>query len=417
VRALAIFLSVGVHCVFSNAADYSLTGFGTVGYAVSDQRAPYLRYIDKAGTFRADSLVGLQGEAQFDPQWGATLQVVGSAPRYKEEGVAAQVRWAFVSYRPNNEWLLRAGRLRPPVLLNTQNAEVGVTYEQARLPVEVYSLSPAYDLDGVAFGRTWMREGSEMSVDAYLGKSNIRYRMPFQRDPLQSIFPDKYFPEVIDLVGLVVSRSQGPLQVRGGLHKAVLRPTHQRQFVDAFVPMPFTAPPPFGGTIYVPGAVINKFALMAITLGAEFQSARWKVTGEYGQRIVHDTKMAIGSKSVYVTVEREVEKWTPYVGYARLLSPPATRQLFQDLNTTPVPLGAQGAPFFVPANFHQIVADGIFVFDQYSTMLGASYNLSLTSKLKFEWMRTKVGAASALVDGDVHHKSFNVFSMSYNFAF
>ena len=32
-------------------------------------------------------------------------------------------------------------------------------------------------------------------------------------------------------------------------------------------------------------------------------------------------------------------------------------------------------------------------------------------------MRTKIGQASALVDGDVHHKSFNVLSMSYNFAF
>lgn len=32
-------------------------------------------------------------------------------------------------------------------------------------------------------------------------------------------------------------------------------------------------------------------------------------------------------------------------------------------------------------------------------------------------MRTKVGLTSALVDGDIHNKSFNVFSMSYNFAF
>ena len=50
-------------------------------------------------------------------------------------------------------------------------------------------------------------------------------------------------------------------------------------------------------------------------------------------------------------------------------------------------------------------------------MLGTSYNLSLTSKLKLEWMRTKVGIASVLVDGDFHNKSFNVFSMSYNFTF
>ena len=59
----------------------------------------------------------------------------------------------------------------------------------------------------------------------------------------------------------------------------------------------------------------------------------------------------------------------------------------------------------------------IFLYDQYSIMLGASHNLTLTSKLKFELMRTKVGLTSALVDGDIHNKSFNVFSMSYNFAF
>jgi hypothetical protein len=46
-----------------------------------------------------------------------------------------------------------------------------------------------------------------------------------------------------------------------------------------------------------------------------------------------------------------------------------------------------------------------------------SYSFSATSKLKFEWMRTKVGLASSLVDGEVHDKSFNVFSASYSVAF
>ena len=50
------------------AADYSLLGFGTLGYAVSDQKAPYLRYIDKQGSFKADSLIGLQGDVQFNQQ-------------------------------------------------------------------------------------------------------------------------------------------------------------------------------------------------------------------------------------------------------------------------------------------------------------------------------------------------------------
>jgi hypothetical protein len=50
-------------------------------------------------------------------------------------------------------------------------------------------------------------------------------------------------------------------------------------------------------------------------------------------------------------------------------------------------------------------------------MLGASYSFSPTSKVKLEWMRVKVGLASALVDGDVHDRRFDVYSVSYSFAF
>jgi hypothetical protein len=72
---------------------------------------------------------------------------------------------------------------------------------------------------------------------------------------------------------------------------------------------------------------------------------------------------------------------------------------------------------FVAANAHQIAAGTISVFDQYSTMVGASYSFSPTSKLKLEWMRTHVGLGSNLVDGDVRNRSFNVFSVSYSMAF
>ncbi len=416
-RALAFLIPAVLACGGAAAADFTLTGFGTVGYAASDQNFQYLRYIDKGGTLKADSLIGLQGEARFDPQWSATVQVVASAPRMRDDGYAAQVRWAFASYRPNNEWLFRAGRLRPPVLINTQNAEVGVTFDQARLPVEVYSLSPVFDVDGGAITRSWTQENSETNLDAYLGQTKVKFRAPFQRDRTQTIFPEQYFPEKVSLLGLVLTHASGPLLLRGGIHRAILRPDGQQQFVDGFIPTPFPAPPPFGGTLYAPGNIIDKIGVNILTLGADWHSGDWRFSAEYGERIVKDTKLGPGSKSGYATVARTTGKWTPYVTYARLLSAPDKRQFYQALNTTPVPAGAQGPPLFLPANFHRILADRVFAYDQYSTMIGTSYNFSATSKLKFEWMRTKIGITSALVDGDVHNKSFNVFSMSYNFVF
>ena len=167
----------------------------------------------------------------------------------------------------------------------------------------------------------------------------------------------------------------------------------------------------------MPGNVISKIDANVLTLGADWQSGDWRVTGEYGQLIVKDANIGVGRTSASATVAHIVGKWTPYFTYARLLSPPETRTLYQNLSAIPVPLGAQGPPLFLPASFHRILAGQVFTYDQYSTMLGTSYNLTLTSKLKFEWMRTKIGLASVLVDGDIQHQSFNVFSVSYNFAF
>ena len=297
----------------AHAVDYTLAGFATLGYARSDERFQYLRYIDKQGTLKADSLIGLQGEARFDPQWSATAQIVSSAPRTRDDGVEATVRWAFVSYRPNNDWLLRAGRLRPPVLINTQNAEVGMTFDQARLPIEVYSLSPVYDLDGAAFTRTWIRDESEIALDGYLGRSKIKSRIPYQRDVNQALFPDQYFPANVEFMGLVATHTSGPLLLRVGVHRATVKPDNGREFLDGFDPIPFPAPAPFGGTLYVPGKKINSIEVSVLTLGAGWRMGDWKVTGEYGQRKLQDTKLSVGSRSAYVTVARSIDQWTPYV--------------------------------------------------------------------------------------------------------
>lgn len=399
------------------AADYSLFGFGTLGYAISDQKAPYLRYIDSQGTFKADSLIGLQGELAINPQWGATIQVVGSAPRSKDDGLEATIRWAFVSYRPSNDWLIRAGRIRPPVLTNTQNAEVGMTYDAARLPAEVYSLSPAYDIEGVAVTRSWAGDSAELGLDAYVGRSKVRQRTPFQRDTTQTFVPDKYFPEAIMFRGLVVSYGSDIFSVRAGAHYASLRPDKGRVFVEDPSPIEFPAPAPFGGTLFVPGAVTKAVNVTALTFGGEMRKDAWRVSGELGRRIVSGTNMGPASTGALVTVAYQAGKLTPYATASRLVSASSVQKYYKQLRNTPVPAGAQGAPFFLPATYHGVFADAIYLYDQSSIMLGASYKVTANAKLKFEWMRTHVGVGSALVDGDVHHQRFNVLSMSYHFVF
>jgi len=394
------------------APEFAITGYGTFGYARSDEDFRYLRYIDRGGTFKADSLLGLQLEARFDPEWSATVQAVASAPRTRDSGYETAIRWAFVGFRPENDWLLRFGRLRPPVLINTQNAEVGVTYDQARLPAEVYTLSPVYDVDGAAFTKTWSKGQAETTLDGYWGTTKINYRFPFQRTGEQ-----KYFPERIQLVGFVLSHSSGPLLLRGGIHYATLKAAGSQPFFETFANVPIPAAPPVGGDLYVPLHVIDRVHITVLTFGADWHRYDWRITGEYGQRIVRDVNYGPDSRSAYVTVARSIGNWTPYATYARLLSGSTPRTLYRAIDSAPVPLAALGPPFFLSADYHRALADQVIAYDQHSVMLGASYTFSATSKIKLEWMRTKVGLVSALVDGDVHDKAFNVYSVSYSFAF
>ena len=396
-----------------SAVDLQITGFGTAGYAQAfEHDLAYLRYIDYDGTLKADTLIGAQVEVQINPQWSATLQAVASAPRTRDDGVEAKVRWAFVSFRPANDWLIRLGRVRPPVFLNTQNAEVGVTYDSARLPAEVYTLSPIYDVDGAAFTKTWTPANAELNLDGYHGKADVKYRAHYQVDP-----PARFFPERITATGLVLTYSVGGVLLRGGAHYAELKATGSEQFPQTYTPTTIPAPPPTGGTLYLPTGLKDEVDTRLFTLGVDWRADPWRVTAEYGKRKTPDSNVLVNDQSAYVTVARRLRAWTPYLTYARMLSKPETRKIYQDVYNTPVPLAVQTAPPFLPANFHRQLGDGASVYDQYSIMLGTSYSFSPTSKLKLEWMRTKVGLVSSLVDGEAHDRSFNVLSVSYSVAF
>lgn len=150
---------------------------------------------------------------------------------------------------------------------------------------------------------------------------------------------DRFVPEHVNFKGFILSGTSGPFLMRGGLHHASVRADPPPP--ETFAPTPFAAPPPFGGVLYQPVNPQNRFELTVITLGAEWRPGPWRLTAEYGQRMSHDTKVGPASRSGYITLARAFSNWTPYVTHARLHSPGEQRRLYEELNATPVPIGAQ----------------------------------------------------------------------------
>lgn len=105
--------------------------------------------LDDDVSHTADSVVGLQVEAEVNDRTSAMLQLVARG----SDDFAATAEWAYVSWRPTDGDEFRAGRLRAPFFVMSDYLEVGYVYPWVRPPIEVYRPTYPSSLDGVSWSR------------------------------------------------------------------------------------------------------------------------------------------------------------------------------------------------------------------------------------------------------------------------
>ncbi|NDP48531.1 MAG: hypothetical protein GZ085_09130 [Sulfuriferula multivorans] len=408
----------------AHAVDFSLSGYGTIGYAQSDQDNTYQRFIDNKGSFKRDTVLGAQLSARFNPEWSATVQAKLAPAADSDQDVKATLSWAFVSFRPTDDWLFRAGKLRIPFYLNSENTDVGTTFTPARLPIEVYSTAATVDFVGASFAKTWQLKDNELVLDGYWGKANDASWRFYARDPynplnplLPQLTPDgqsgEFFAKLnTESKGLRLSLNQGGNTFLVGIHRAETTPRDSTNLgPSTYVPVsdPFFS----AGTVYLPAANTYKITTTTAHLGASIDLGHgFRTIGEYVRRKNAGSTLSPDSKGFYLTLEKEVGHWTPYLTYAKLTT--KNRDLYQAVSSAQ-PLH----PIWNPVE--RALADVIVVYDQQSWALGTSYTIDSKNKIKAEWSVVETGLASSFVDappgGESSDQHINVFSLSYNFTF
>jgi hypothetical protein len=419
-RPLALGLLALFNPGLSQAIEYAVSGFGTVGYAQSDRRESYQRFINEEGTFKRDSVLGAQLDARVSSEWSATVQATTGPSDANDEKLSIKVSWAFVSWRPDNDWLVRVGKQRLPLFLNTENRDVGQTYDLLRLPSEVYAVAPTTDLTGASISRTWLSDTGEWTLDAYTGSGSLDVRTS-SRDL------------GVDVLKVRTNASGMSLSLKldnsSAFHASMLRASTRRRD-GAVLTSSFPAVTiPAVGTYYqvsnaLPGPGVGTTSHIVndvFVLGADLAVApNWRVVSELGRTIQHKSDVGANTVGGYLAVLHKIDRFTPYVSLARL------RSLGSPLRVTQA-LDAVSLPSFIPGadqiNLSQrVAADSTPVYDQTALSIGLSYALTPQSKLKGEWMRTRVGVRSAMVDSQAGDQPFNhalidVLSLSYSFAF
>lgn len=412
-------LLISVGCVLATvpaarAVDFSSSGFGTLGYAVSDQSYDYQRFVDEHGTFKRDTVLGGQLDAKFSPEWSATVQAKVAPSLNNDDDWSLTASWAFVSWRPDNDWLLRLGKQRVPMYLNSENMDVGQTYDFARLPFEMYGISPSNDFKGLYASRTWVPAAGELTLDVFHGKADLNSRA-YTRD-LGAIF----IPVRTTITGTVLTLRQDSSVWRAGLHHAVTR-RRDGQGLPSHYPAS-ALPPYYRVNDLIPGAepVGQAYSIVndLITFGGDIEVApNWRLVSELARNIQRRTENGANTAGGYVAVLHKMGELTPYVSYARLRSMGVSVRNAEQLNAAQLP----GDPYGLNAS-QRAASDAIMVYDQDTLAIGSSYALTPQSKLKAEWANTRIGKRSATVSSPagedlVSRQRINVLSLNYSFVF
>ena len=410
----------------TRAVEASWSGFATLGYARSDSAYTYQRYINDQGTWQRDSLVAGQLDLRLSPQWSATAQVKLAPATDKDDHWRARASWAFVGWRPDNDWLLRAGRLRAPLYLHSESLDVGVSHDMARLPHEMYSISPTNDVDGLSASRSFVIGHRDVGVDAYAGQARTEARF-WSRDGVPGATrPGPFFIAIrAKMAGMVLTVRDPSLTWRLGVHAATTRPIGGRSLAKQF---PRVDLGPGIGYWQVddafPGPGVprtSRVRNLILTGGLEWQLGEgWRVAGEFVRMRQRDTELGSDSLGGYVALFKRFGDFTPYVSLARQQSSDEIRGWYTRLTSGGLPSQLPGAAQINGAQ--RQAAEGLYAFDQRSLAVGLSYALSPTARVKTEWMRTRVGEMSNHFDTppglpDPRGLKVDTLTMNLNVAF
>ena len=436
--ALAGTIMASLISITASAVETSLSAFGTLGYAQSNQSYHYERFVNNNGTVKRDSIFGVQADIKFTDEIGATVQGKFAPSLSSDSGWAGTLSWTFASWRPSNDWLVRVGKQRVGVYLYSESQDVGETYDFVHLPTEMYSISPSSDYLGASVSKTWNPGAGEVTLDAYSGTFSTNWRI-YQRDnvqiPASPMQPGANFKNInANSSGFAVTWLRDEDKYRASVQSQTTSieppsPAYYSQLTGAQIDPRLTGAT--SGTAYsvLPQAFIGTVNSLVYTLGTEIHLPQnFRMIGEYGRRKVTNGLSGIDTNGGYLALLKDVDAWTPYISYAQIKSRSDALSLYQAMNgnagltdqtfgTVPLVTGAVNA-----INAAQrVLADGLLVYDQHTIALGTSYRISPTQKLKAEWARTYVGVASSFVDapsaGNVINRNIDVLSFSYNFVF
>lgn len=376
--ACCALLPLMAHAQFESAdGRLKLSGFGTLGVAISDEeKVAYsqpgrLDGVRDGLNLKLDTKLAVQGRYKLTDTVTATVQLLSKHRPQKD--FKPEVEWAFLRWDASPSLSLRAGRLVSQTFMLSDARDVHYTQLTARPPMDVYGQVPVNRFEGGDLTYRFELADTAMQASLWGGQSKSKYAALILADQEVVTY------ELRHLVGLNLSVAMdNGLSLRAGTASARITIRDHDE-------------PRLSGT---PASALSALAdfygdgdkVRFSGIGASYDRDQWLVSAEYtvrqGNSRIPDTK------GWYLTTGYRLGAFTPYIGVSSVQVTDSNRiNAFQAALGQPVPLAPVAAEV-------QRFMDGLHVTER-TTLLGVRWDAASQVALKLQLNHIRKPAQSS----------------------
>jgi hypothetical protein len=338
----------------------------------------------------------VQVTAKFNELVSATVQGVAYADLTGDW--KPHLDWAYVRVQPLQSLSFRAGYLRAPTFMYSDSIFIGYSNTWVRAPLEVYNLSPVYQIRGV--DATWRTNlgAFSVTVNPYIGDGEVKL--------------DSGDLDVPQWAGLATTVERGPFLARVGYSELELGSS-----ITALIPLVDAlrgVPSAFCGAcsseadhLEVDGTKVKNFSV-----GAQYDDGANFLAAEYASVDTGGNYVVPSRTGAYATYGRRFGGIMPYATYAISRRDEVT-------NSNAIP--AVGPLAGLNAGVNASLSTGATDQDSYS--VGVRYEVPAFSVLKAALVKLQLDHIDADGRGNLNNVQpgfdgeMNVISASFDFIF
>ncbi|MEI6207447.1 MAG: hypothetical protein WCP20_11740 [Desulfuromonadales bacterium] len=418
----ATILTISLHATAAMAEEgqklsqsFRFSAFGTLGLLHDDSSLYFQRDFGQPDTFHgghysllADSLVGAQVDFKIRNGLDATVQMV--AKGRAEQTIEENLEWAFLSWKPHEDFTLRAGRLGLDLYLLSDYRNVGFAYLWQRPVVEFYGPLMIQNFDGADASYSFKLGDGRLSAKLFGGTAS--------RSLMLTKDGGTNHLDIASIFGARLLYEDEQFHLSAGYARATIG-NNLETFSEIMAPLS-SATPLWPQAADIAGNLASRNRIIHYySVGASYEENNWVIQGEGGY-LESGWPTLPDILSGYISVGYHFGDFTPYVVLATAKSQNTSKAEM----TPPASTGDQSADDQLAA-LHEgakLLSQGIRV-DQQTLSLGLRWDIHQNLAVKCQWDLSRVAPqGSALWWGPTYQaysdtKYVNLLSASLNFVY